>query len=118
MRSRFSAFALGLKDYLITTWHPDFCPDKLDLSGSPEWVRLEVLSAREQSFSAQVHFVATWRSGNDWGCLEERSDFVRENGLWYYTRGEAREYPLHPERNAPCPCGSGRKFKKCCLGRS
>ena len=19
-----------------------------------------------------------------------------------------------PERNAPCPCGSGRKFKKCC----
>lgn len=21
-----------------------------------------------------------------------------------------------PERNAPCPCGSGRKFKKCCGG--
>jgi len=20
-----------------------------------------------------------------------------------------------PERNAPCPCGSGLKFKKCCL---
>jgi SEC-C motif len=20
-----------------------------------------------------------------------------------------------PERNAPCPCGSGRKFKKCCI---
>jgi uncharacterized protein len=19
-----------------------------------------------------------------------------------------------PERNAPCPCGSGRKYKKCC----
>ena len=19
-----------------------------------------------------------------------------------------------PERNAPCPCGSGKKFKKCC----
>ncbi len=22
-----------------------------------------------------------------------------------------------PERNAPCPCGSGKKYKKCCLGR-
>jgi hypothetical protein len=22
-----------------------------------------------------------------------------------------------PGRNAPCPCGSGRKFKKCCLGK-
>ncbi len=20
-------------------------------------------------------------------------------------------------RNDPCPCGSGRKFKKCCLGK-
>nr|WP_281411560.1 SEC-C metal-binding domain-containing protein [Enterovirga sp. DB1703] len=23
----------------------------------------------------------------------------------------------HVGRNDPCPCGSGRKFKKCCLGR-
>lgn len=21
-------------------------------------------------------------------------------------------------RNAPCPCGSGRKYKKCCMGKS
>ena len=20
-----------------------------------------------------------------------------------------------PERNSPCPCGSGKKFKKCCI---
>jgi hypothetical protein len=29
--------------------------------------------------------------------------------------------PLHvapkPGRNAPCPCGSGKKYKKCCLGK-
>lgn len=23
---------------------------------------------------------------------------------------------MKPERNAPCPCGSGKKFKKCCQG--
>lgn len=23
-----------------------------------------------------------------------------------------------PSRNDPCPCGSGKKFKKCCEGRS
>jgi len=23
--------------------------------------------------------------------------------------------PLAVGRNAPCPCGSGRKYKKCCL---
>ncbi len=30
----------------------------------------------------------------------------------------ARPVPARPKpgRNAPCPCGSGRKFKQCCLG--
>ena len=23
----------------------------------------------------------------------------------------------HIGRNDPCPCGSGKKFKKCCLGK-
>jgi uncharacterized protein YecA (UPF0149 family) len=22
-----------------------------------------------------------------------------------------------PERNDPCPCGSGKKFKNCCMGK-
>ena len=22
-----------------------------------------------------------------------------------------------PERNSPCPCGSGKKYKKCCLNK-
>ncbi|HBC79203.1 MAG TPA: hypothetical protein DCZ51_11275, partial [Bacteroidales bacterium] len=22
-----------------------------------------------------------------------------------------------PERNDPCPCGSGKKFKNCCIGK-
>ena len=26
----------------------------------------------------------------------------------------ARKYPQEPNRNDPCLCGSGRKFKKCC----
>jgi hypothetical protein len=29
------------------------------------------------------------------------------------------ERPLYRAgRNKPCPCGSGRKFKKCCLGKT
>jgi len=40
---------------------------------------------------------------------------------------KAREAIMHPEvvsftqkkigRNARCPCGSGKKFKKCCMGQ-
>ena len=25
---------------------------------------------------------------------------------------------LNPGRNDPCPCGSGKKYKKCCLGKT
>ncbi len=32
---------------------------------------------------------------------------------------EPQENPCrHIGRNDPCPCGSGKKFKKCCLGES
>jgi len=31
--------------------------------------------------------------------------------------GRPIEAPARPGRNAPCPCGSRRKFKACCLGR-
>ncbi len=30
----------------------------------------------------------------------------------------ARQRPQKIGRNSPCPCGSGRKFKKCCLNRT
>lgn len=31
------------------------------------------------------------------------------------TRSQLRRRPARVKRNEPCPCGSGRKFKKCCL---
>jgi uncharacterized protein len=47
---------------------------------------------------------ALWRAGQPLERLGER------------LRAEARA-PLGAARNEPCPCGSGRKFKRCCLGR-
>ena len=62
--------------------------------------------------------------------MQERSRFVRENGLWFYIDGEFPEQSQpEPEidprlnqtvesfkigRNDPCICGSGKKYKKCC----
>ena len=36
---------------------------------------------------------------------------IAEKGAWI-----APDQPL-PGRNDPCVCGSGRKFKKCCMGK-
>jgi len=50
-------------------------------------------------------------------CLLEQKyvDSFREDGS---VRGETfrKEY-ADVGRNDPCPCGSGKKFKKCCLNR-
>lgn len=115
MRSRYSAFVLKLTDYLLASWHPDTRPATLDLADSPEWTGLQVLSSGEEGDRGQVHFRAVYRVVGGFGYLEEHSDFIRENGQWYYVSGDTREGRLAPGRNDRCPCGSGKKFKACCL---
>jgi len=36
---------------------------------------------------------------------------------WIRNRENQVIKPAIPERNAPCPCGSGKKFKNCCMGK-
>jgi SEC-C motif-containing protein len=115
MRSRYSAFVLGLNDYLRATWHPDTRPATLDLGNSPDWVDLQILSSGSQGDRGQVHFRALYRIPGGFGYLEEESDFVSENGRWYYLSGKTTEGRHNPGRNDRCPCGSGKKFKACCL---
>jgi SEC-C motif-containing protein len=45
--------------------------------------------------------------------LSEKSRFVRKDGRWVYVDGEPQVSRAKVERNAPCPCGSGKKFKQC-----
>jgi len=35
---------------------------------------------------------------------------------WIRNRDSQVIKPVMPERNDPCPCGSGKKFKNCCMG--
>lgn len=117
MRSRFSAFVLKLPEYLLASWHPDTRPATLQLDESPDWTGLQIMSSSEQGDRGQVHFRAIHRVPGGFAFLEEKSDFVREGGRWYYLSGRPREGRLDPGRNERCPCGSGRKFKACCLDK-
>ncbi len=120
MRSRYSAFVLHCWDYLQETWHKSTRPIPFSPMGAelPAWLGLEVLSQEwdPQSDEAYVEFKAFFRHQNAPQALHEKSRFLRENGRWYYLDGE--QYPVPPgalpTRNAPCPCGSGKKFKRCC----
>jgi SEC-C motif-containing protein len=84
-------------------------------AGSPDWAALRILDSKQAGDTGQVHFQAIYQLHPGWGYLQERSQFVREDGRWYYLRGEPHEGVLKLGRNEPCTCRSGRKFKACCL---
>ena len=111
MRSRYSAFALGNKNYLLDSWHKEFKPESLNLDGSEHWVNLQII----KSGTNTVHFKAYSLSGDLVSVLEEKSSFKKVDNQWLYTTGElmpAHQYKI--SRNSGCVCGSGKKFKRCC----
>jgi len=87
MRSRYSAYVLGLPDYLLATWHPATAPGQLTLS-PVKWLGLEVRHAQASGEAGVVEFVARWREDGRGVRLHEISRFVREDGRWRYLDGE------------------------------
>lgn len=89
MRSRYSAFVLDLRDYLLATWHASTRPAAL---APPEpglrWLGLEVKRHRAvDADHAVVEFVARSKLGGRAHRLHETSRFVRDDGRWFYVDG-------------------------------
>ncbi|MEZ5541823.1 MAG: YchJ family protein [Pseudomonadota bacterium] len=128
MRSRYSAYALQIMPYLAATLHPGQRHD-YDEAGAARWAResewdsLEILDAPAvpaDGDNGTVEFRATYRRKGEKIVHHERAEFRRLGDTWYFFDGKMvgpgqvrRETPK-VGRNDPCPCGSGRKFKKCC----
>ena len=88
MRSRYSAYVLGLLDYLLATWHPSTAPGDLALD-AVKWLGLEVKAAAAKGDAGVVEFVARYRDSSGRAQrLHEISRFLRENGRWRYLDGE------------------------------
>ncbi|NVJ65695.1 MAG: YchJ family protein [Gammaproteobacteria bacterium] len=120
MRSRYSAFYLGLGNYIYQTHHSDFrngSPEDYQQSAeNTEWCCLEVLESEQVEDTGTVNFKAYFIDKDKLHCLHEISNFVRENGQWFYTDGEYQPKKVEKiSRNDPCPCNSGHKAKKCHL---
>ncbi len=125
MRSRYTAFARQNVDYILKT--QTTLPEKAsrlelerDLS-TIKWLRLEVISYTSVSQTqAQVEFCAYAMdsSGSHKQLVRhhEISLFCLAEKGWLYESGkiQADSGELKWQRNAPCVCGSGRKFKRCC----
>ena len=91
MRSRYSAYVLGLEDYLLLTWLVDTRPQYMELEAEPrpQWQGLEVKrSAATGPDSAVVEFVARYKLAGKALQLHEISRFLLIEGQWYYVDGQ------------------------------
>ncbi len=128
MRARYSAHCVGDFDYLDASVHPDV-RDASDheamrqWSEAVEWQGLEIVSisgGQENDEYGKVSFIAHYAVQGMPQKLQEDAEFKKEHGQWFYVDGFVHgQEPVRREtpkvgRNEPCPCGSGKKFKKCC----
>ena len=90
MRSRYSAFALGLEGYLLESWHPSTRPASVDLDPAMTWTGLVIEDTTKGSAwedDGTVRFAASWESGRHAGVLRETSRFALLDGRWVYVNG-------------------------------
>jgi len=91
MRSRYSAFGLCDEDYLKQTWHSSTRPTHLGFEPQQNWLGLKIIATHKggaQDETGQVEFVARYKVHGRAYRLHENSEFVLDQGRWYYVHGE------------------------------
>ena len=96
MRSRYSAYALGLADYIIATTHPTnpqavkdikaWKQQITDFSLKTKFQNLEILAEEEKTPIAFVTFKATLIQGSQDASFTETSEFELWQGKWTYKK--------------------------------
>jgi SEC-C motif domain protein len=123
MRSRYTAYALHNAAYLQATWDATKRPERIDFSKENiDWLRLEVTETKKggaKDNKGLVTFKAYYRQDDEEHVMNEISRFTKHDGQWFYLDGVIKSIgkisgQVNLGKNAPCPCGSGKKFKRCC----
>lgn len=136
LRARFSAFATGNIDYILKTHHSK-TSDSVDRNEienwaqSSDWHGLQIVQKEAGEASdtqGTIIFCAKYaeKTGDKAGEIQEhweKSFFEREpataKGEWKFLDAQGVHVGTYKRtepkigRNDPCPCGSGKKFKKC-----
>jgi SEC-C motif-containing protein len=128
MRARYSAYAKVETDFLRNSLHPDHRKDHNDdqtreWAEESTWEGLEILNIEDggkEDETGIVEFIANYTAKNEKYTHHERAEFKKHDNVWYFTDGAAvppkQVVRTGPKigRNDPCPCNSGKKYKKCC----
>lgn len=94
MRSRYSAFALGAAEYIMSTTHPnnsdyslntdEWKTGILSFSNTTRFIGLKI----NEFIDGETEAFVTFEALLDGSVLKEKSHFLKENGKWLYESGE------------------------------
>lgn len=123
MRSRYTAYADKNIDYIMNTTHPEkvgeLKKDELqEWADNTVWERLEIRGSDEEN--GVVDFIAYFRDNDQTVRHHELAQFKKHEGDWYFFDSQFPKAEtvvnstVKVGRNEKCPCGSGKKYKKCC----
>ena len=127
LRARYSAFTTATIDFIEQTIHSSAKAD-FDRESARKWAEesewhgleiLNVIDGKEDDDGGTVEFIATYSQDGEKTEHHEVATFRKESGAWTFIDSRMLNKPFRRDqpkvgRNDPCPCGSGRKYKKCC----
>lgn len=90
MRSRYAAYVIKNEAYLLATWHVSARPKLLD-EDEAKWLGLKIVKHQQHDDThAVVEFIARYKIAGRAYRLHEISQFVFEEGRWFYLDGVLR----------------------------
>ncbi len=125
MRARYTAHVVGDIEFLKHSYAEEK-REEINWEYLVKWIErseflgLEISNPQIGEDEAELELIAHYREqGKQRDLLHEISQFRKQDGRWVFYDAKAptittvrRESPK-VGRNDPCPCGSGKKFKKC-----
>ena len=128
MRARYTAYVVHEIDSIINSCEEGEGIADIDKKATEDWSRnstwngLKILrteKGQEGDDEGVVEFTADYTLKQMHDVHHEVAAFKKINGEWKYVAGNIITTTVKREgekigRNDPCPCGSGKKYKKCC----
>ena len=127
--------ALAVNCYIL---HPEETFEDIELAYDKELISptsigfdeiKEQLTKSKESVLEELHNHRNYQLIDDtihelewWACFDQKNDqritfkgdFTGDYNIKQPSVNEPYRVELHVGRNEPCPCGSGKKYKKCC----
>lgn len=135
LRARYSAFTRAGKsdvDFIVSSHHSKTRGELNrkeieEWASESQWLGLQVVqkeAGEAQDDKGTIVFCAKFKSKGEDKEQEhwEQATFEKDKGEWYFLDargvhvGTYKRTEPKTGRNDPCPCGSGKKFKKCHAG--